>query len=69
MIDIYVINLKKRNDRLNRVRKDFANYNLIIIEAIEDINQEGWKGCFKSHQKVIQLAKEKKITLYNCDRG
>lgn len=61
MIDIYVINLKKRTDRLNRVKKDFANYNLIIIEAIEDINQEGWKGCFKSHQKVIQLAKEKKL--------
>lgn len=61
MIDIYVINLKKRTDRLNRVKNDFANYNLIIIEAIEDIKQEGWKGCFKSHQKIILLAKEKKL--------
>ena len=60
MIDIYLINLKKRIDRLNRVKKDFANYNLIIIEAIEE--QEGWKGCFKSHQKIISIAKEKKLS-------
>jgi len=59
MIDIYVINLKKRIDRLNRVKKDFSNYNLIIVEAIEC--EEGWVGCFKSHQKVIQIAKEKKL--------
>ena len=61
MIDIYVINLKKRTERLNRVKKDFANYNLIIIEAIEDMNQEGWKGCFNSHLKIISIAKEKKL--------
>lgn len=59
MIDIYVINLKKRPDRLHRVKKDFAKYNLIIVEAIED--KEGWIGCFKSHIKCIQSAKEKKL--------
>lgn len=59
MIDIYVINLKKRTDRLERVKKDFAKYNLITVEAIED--EEGWVGCFKSHLKCIELAKEKKL--------
>lgn len=59
MIDIYIINLKKRTDRLQRVKKDFINYNLIVIEAIED--NEGWKGCFKSHLKCIGVAKEKKL--------
>lgn len=59
MIDIYVINLKKRTDRLERVKKDFAKYNLIMVEAIED--KEGWVGCFKSHLKCIELAKEKKL--------
>lgn len=59
MIDIYVINLKKRIDRLERVKKDFANYNLIIIEAIE--NDEGWKGCFKSHLKCIEYAKNNNL--------
>lgn len=59
MIDIYVINLKKRTDRLERVKKDFTKYNLIMVEAIED--EEGWVGCFKSHLKCIELAKEKKL--------
>lgn len=61
MIDIFVINLKKRTDRLNRVKKDFSNYNLIIIEAIEDTNLEPWICCFKSHIKCINIAKEKNL--------
>jgi hypothetical protein len=61
MIDIYIINLKKRTDRLSRVQKDFSNYNLIVIEAIEDTKLEGWKGCFKSHIKCILTAKEKNL--------
>jgi hypothetical protein len=60
MIDIYVINLKKRTDRLEQIKTDFYNYNLNIVEAEENID-EGWKGCFKSHLKCISLAKEKKL--------
>ena len=60
MIDIYVINLKKRIDRLEQIKNDFNNYNLNIIEAEED-EIEGWKGCFKSHLKCISLAKEKQL--------
>lgn len=56
MIDIYVINLKKRPDRLKQIQKDFESYNLKIIEAEED--EIGWKGCFKSHLKCISIGKE-----------
>lgn len=59
MIDIYIINLKKRNDRLVKIKKEFSNYNLNIIEAIE--NESGWIGCFESHKKCIKIAKEKQL--------
>lgn len=62
MIDIYVINLKKRTDRLEQIKMDFDNYNINIVEAEAEKNiNEGWKGCFKSHLKCIRLAKEKKL--------
>ena len=60
MIDIYVINLKKRIDRIEQIKTEFNNYNLNIIEAEEDVIA-GWKGCFKSHLKCINLAKEKHL--------
>jgi len=59
MIDIYIINLKKRIDRLDKIKENLKNYNLHIIEAIED--KEGWIGCFKSHLKCIQIAKKLKL--------
>jgi hypothetical protein len=58
-IDIYVINLKTRTDRLEQIYKNFSNYNLHIIDAIYD--EEGWKGCFKSHLHCISIAKELKL--------
>lgn len=60
MVKLYVINLKKRKDRLDRIKNDFSNYNLNVVEAEEKFN-EGWKNCFKSHQKCICLAKEKQL--------
>lgn len=59
MLDIYVINLKERFDRLEQVKKNFLSYNIILVEAIKQT--EGYKGCFLSHKKCIELAKEKKL--------
>lgn len=56
MIDIYVLNLKKRKDRLEKIQQEFKSYNLKIIEAEENVI--GWIGCFKSHLKCIIIAKE-----------
>ncbi len=62
MYDIYVINLKKRNDRMERITnlfKEFININMIRIEAVEE--DEGWIGCAKSHIKCIKLAKDNNL--------
>ena len=59
MHDIYVINLEERKDRLEHIKKYFSEYNIIPVEAIKNI--EGYKGCFLSHKKCIQIAKEKNL--------
>lgn len=58
-MDIFVINLNKRIDRWEKIKIKFSLLNLIRIEAIEEIN--GVVGCFKSHQKCIELAKKNKL--------
>ena len=55
-MNIYVINLEKRKDRWDKLIKKFIGFNLIRVDAIED-NICGAIGCFKSHQKCIELAK------------
>ena len=59
MYDIYVINLEERKDRLEHIKKNFPNYNIIPVNAIK--HAEGYKGCFLSHKKCIQIAKEKNL--------
>lgn len=59
MIDIYVINLKEREDRLEKLItnfKEYTNINLSIVEAVK--YNPGVIGCFMSHQKIIKYAKE-----------
>ena len=63
MIEIYIINLNKREDRWNKITQKinkFNKFNMIRIEAIED-NINGAIGCFKSHQKCVQKAKDEKL--------
>lgn len=56
MFDIYVINLAERTDKMENIYKKFGDkFNLIRIEAIKD--EIGWKGCFLSHKKCIEIAK------------
>jgi hypothetical protein len=59
MIDLYVINLKERNDRFENIKKNFSNYNIIQVDAIK--HEKGAIGCFLSHKKCIQIAKEKNL--------
>lgn len=59
MIDFYVINLKERTDRKNEIIETFKNYqdiNLIFVDAIR--HENGPIGCFLSHKKCIQIAKD-----------
>lgn len=60
MIDLYVINLDERIDRWQQIQRDFSNFqefNLIRIPAIK--HKRGKIGCFLSHKKCIQIAKDK----------
>jgi GR25 family glycosyltransferase involved in LPS biosynthesis len=60
MLDIYVINLIERTDRMDDIKNLFSNdFNIIGIDAIK--NEIGWKGCFLSHLKCIQLAKDNNL--------
>ena len=60
MLDIYVINLKEREDRWNNIIKTFGtNFNLIRVDAVK--HENGLIGCFMSHQKCLNIAKEKRL--------
>ena len=62
-MDLYVIHLPERVDRLEQIKSYFSSYNIIIIDAIK--NEIGRIGCFLSHQKCIRLAKESNMK-YIC---
>jgi hypothetical protein len=59
MSTFYVINLPHRTDRKQHILNSFGKFkeiNLVFVEAIE--NNNGAIGCFLSHKKCIQLAKD-----------
>lgn len=60
MLNIFVINMANRPDRWHYINNLFGNhFNLIRVEATK--HNEGWKGCFLSHKKCLQIAKENKL--------
>lgn len=62
MIDLYVINLEERTDRKEQIRKNFEGKTNIHLEFVKAIKHDnGAQGCFLSHKKCIQLAKEKNM--------
>lgn len=57
MLTIYVINILERKDRWNRIQSIYSKHiNLVRVDAVK--HAEGWKGCFLSHKKCLQLAKD-----------
>jgi GR25 family glycosyltransferase involved in LPS biosynthesis len=62
MIDLYVINLPERKDRLEKIKENFAQYdniNLIFVEAVK--YDPGFIGCTRSFKKCVSIAKQKKL--------
>ena len=58
--NFYIIHLNHDKKRKEKIIKQFSDYfNLNFIEGIIDENPK--KGCFLSHLKCIQIAKEKKL--------
>ena len=55
----FVINLDNRQDRMKEIRTEFKDWP-VPIERISAIKlSPGWKGCFASHLKCIQTAKDR----------
>ena len=59
-IKIFVINLEKRNDRLEEVSEMIKGYDWERIEAIE--TAKGYYGCVLSHIKCLKKAKEEGLS-------
>ncbi len=58
MFDVYVINLEERKDRWDSIVNIFGkDLNLIRVDAVK--NPNGEHGCFLSHKKCVQIAKDK----------
>ena len=56
MLNIFVINLKERNDRFENIKKDFIhpNINLIRFEAVR--KNPGWIGLYETNKLIIKKA-------------
>jgi GR25 family glycosyltransferase involved in LPS biosynthesis len=51
----YVINLSHRTDRWITLNQNCGHiFDLRRIEGVRDM--DGWKGCFKSHKKILKYA-------------
>lgn len=56
-----VINLDSRLDRWNQIQETFKNIKSIKLERVSAVNnpENPRDGCIRSHQKAIQIAKER----------
>lgn len=55
----FVINLPDRTDRLQSIRDSFGQWP-VPVERIEAVRAKpGWKGCLRSHKKVLEMAKQR----------
>jgi glycosyl transferase family 25 len=58
----YIINLKHRTDRHQHIVKEITKLEISKFQIVEAVQSDiSWKGCFQSHIKCIQLAKENKL--------
>tara|TARA_R110000782_G_scaffold1192_1_gene4655 strand:- start:174 stop:752 length:579 start_codon:yes stop_codon:yes gene_type:complete len=59
-IKIYVINLEKREDRLEQISEMLDGYNWERIDAVNDV--KGYFGCVKSHIKSLEQARDRGLS-------
>lgn len=60
VLKAYCINLEKRKDRLESIKKQFDKIADVLVR-VEGIDTKSSYGCGLSHLKCIQLAKEKNL--------
>ena len=58
-MDVFCIHLPHRTDRMENIKKLRKNYSSLNIQVFEGIRDEnGARGCLRSHQALIRMAKE-----------
>lgn len=57
----YVINLKKRPERLAQVKQEFENIGYNDVEVFEGFDLNSHEGCAKSHYEIIKIALEQNL--------
>jgi hypothetical protein len=58
----YVINMTHRKDRWNHIKITFDSIKSMRINRVEGTRANpGLFGCFLSHQKIVRMAKQKKL--------
>jgi hypothetical protein len=55
-----VINLDERKDRWEGIQKSFAEWPVALQRISAVKASPGWKGCFMSHLKCIEIARDNK---------
>jgi GR25 family glycosyltransferase involved in LPS biosynthesis len=60
--NLYVLNLKEREDRRTEILQDLKDTKVFNIHFFESIKHpKGWMGCGLSHISIVKYAKEKKL--------
>lgn len=68
IIPAYVINLKKRPDRLEAIREEFKDRNEFTLKAIEAIEHEvGAMGLWQSFQHILKMADDDSDFILICE--
>ena len=57
---ILVINLDNRTDKWEQIQKDFQDWPVKLERVSAVKHATGWKGCYLSHLKCVNIAKERK---------
>jgi GR25 family glycosyltransferase involved in LPS biosynthesis len=57
----YVINLDKRTDRWEEIQKNFKNSDIELERIAGIVDENPYKGCSMSFQKIIKIAKDKNL--------
>lgn len=63
MEDVYVINLAENIERHRTISETFKNSRLNLIRVNTIKNEKREIGCFLSHKKCIQYAKDKGLKI------
>lgn len=62
-VDAYCIHLPHRTDRMASIARMQTRYPWLQVHLVDAVHvpEAGWKGCLRSHQAIVQSAKEARL--------